>query len=110
MTTNQRIGFGLAATGLLLLLTVVGLYLWSQYGPHAALPSPATLPWFGTLIAAGLMYWGFAWANPKRARQNGDDLLDLAERGEQLRPGGRRKGDPKVVPVQPDRAEAVGHE
>lgn len=93
MTDNRsRIGYGLAALGVLWLLGTLALEAVLHVLQMPELPSH----WVYASLTAGavLGYWGFFWALPRRAQQGLNSVLAARERLARL---GRRDTDPTAV-------------
>ena len=83
----------LAAIGILVMLTGLGLHWWFE-----AHGQTHTLEWIPQFIGAAIAFAGFYAMDPSRAKDGGGFLIDAGTRIVGLiRPGGRRATDPVVV-------------
>jgi hypothetical protein len=116
MKPRSVIGYTLGFLGVLIVVITLGFHFWLHYarpdGGHEFL-------YFPTVAGAVVGWWGFYWADSRRAQEGGGFLLDAAERIKAVRLG-RRKSDAVVVtepiplpvvedrhPVTPDTPVAI---
>lgn len=78
MTTHSRIGYAVGWIGILWTLATLTLeaVLHIRQLPHL----PTHLLYLSVTVGIGFGWWGFFWANGKRAKDGGTFILDANER------------------------------
>lgn len=100
------VGYAVGIVGVLGVVMCASVTVWWVFArpdaDHDAL-------YFPTVLFAAVGWWGFFWAEPKRAVQGGDWLVSASER---FKRAGRRDTDPVIVvpdvPVAAPAADGVG--
>jgi hypothetical protein len=98
MKPRQVIGYTVGILGILGVVTCASVTLWWIFARPSADHDGLYFP---TLLFVAVGWWGFFWAEPKRAVQGGDWLVNV-----QQRVAGRRKTDPVVAVPEPVPAAA----
>lgn len=96
MKPRSVIGYTLGALGVLIVVATLAFHFWL----HVARPGEAhEFLYFPTVAGAVIGWWGFYWADSRRAQEGGGFLLNAAERLRTIRLG-RRESDAVAV-VEP---------
>jgi hypothetical protein len=95
LTTQERIGYAVGWLGIAGLVATVAFGIWIEYArptqPHAFVYLPV-------VVFAGIGWWGFFWAIPKRATEGARVGVWISRN---VRPGLREDDAPdtKVIPA-----------
>lgn len=94
-TSRSVIGYALGFLGVLIVVATLGFHAWL----HLNRPDAGhEFLYFPTIVGAMLGWWGFFWADSRRARDGGDFLISARERWARA---GRRQNDPITVTPAP---------
>lgn len=109
MTTHSRIGYAVGWIGILWTLATLTLeaVLHIRQLPHL----PTHLLYLSVTVGIGFGWWGFFWANGKRAKDGGTFIMDARERFQEPFHAHRRATDAapdaEVIAVAPAPAQPV---
>lgn len=96
MTGRFRIGYAMAALGVLWVLATLALDIALHVAGRPGIP--AHLGYASLVAGAVISWWGFFWADSKRAKEGGTYVLDAQERLH----AHRRATDPPPIIIPPD--------
>jgi hypothetical protein len=93
--SRSVIGYSLGFLGVLIVVATLSFHFWL----HINRPDQGhEFLYFPTIAGAVLGWWGFFWADSKRARDGGDFLVSARERWMRA---GRRETDSVAVVAEP---------
>lgn len=105
MTTDQRVGYSVGVLGILWTLATLVLegVLHMRQLPHL----PTHLLYLSVSVGVGFGWWGFFWANGKRAKEGGTFIMDARERFHAHQRATDAAPDAEVIAVAPAPAQPV---